>query len=175
MVIIFGILLIFIIVGGYFGIRYAKNKEQEQSEIEEYIPEQEITEEQARQTIVSLYFVERETGNLLPEARLIDIKDLMNNTYNKLMELLIGGPKNDKLNRVIPENTKLLGVNIEGDCLVLDMSGEFLMYDKEDKNAKDNMIYSIVNTMTELTEVNQVKFLIDGKVNDEFKDVFVRK
>ena len=48
---IFLILIIIVLVGGYFGIKYAKNK-QEQTSVEEYIPEEEITEEQLRQTIV---------------------------------------------------------------------------------------------------------------------------
>ncbi len=171
MITIFGILFILIIVGGYFGIRYVKNKEKNQ--LEEYTPEQEITEEQSRQTIVSLYYVDRETGNLYPEARLVDIKDLMNLPYEKLANLLIEGPKNDKLKRVIPENTKVLKSYTENDCLVLDFSSDILGYDKEDKNAKDNLINSIVNTMTELTEINGVKFLVDGQENEEFKGEFV--
>ena len=43
---IFGILLILILVGGFFGIKYAKNKTQ--NEMKEYTPEQEITDEQSR-------------------------------------------------------------------------------------------------------------------------------
>ena len=52
-VLIFSVLIIIVLVGGYFGIEYAKNK-QEQTSVEEYIPEEEITEEQLRQRIVSL-------------------------------------------------------------------------------------------------------------------------
>ena len=68
-VIIFSVLLILILVLGYFGIKYAKNKSE--NVMEEYTPEQEITEEQSRQTIVSLYFIDKETGELYPEARLV--------------------------------------------------------------------------------------------------------
>ena len=95
---IFGILLIIIIVGGYFGIKYAKGKKENQ--IQEYTPEQEITDSQARQTIVSLYFLDRETGELYPEARLVDIKELINLPYEKLINLLIEGPKNEKLKKL---------------------------------------------------------------------------
>ena len=79
---IFGILLILILVGGYFGIKYVKNKDSNQ--ITEYTPQEEITDEQSRQTIVSLYFIDAETGALYPEARLVDIKELMNLPYEKL-------------------------------------------------------------------------------------------
>ena len=40
---------------------------------------------------------------------------------------------------------------------------------------KKNMVKSIVNTLTELTEVNKVKILINGQINEEFKDEYVRK
>ena len=37
------------------------------------------------------------------------------------------------------------------------------------KNEK-NTIYSIVNTMTELTEINGIKILIENEENKSFKD-----
>lgn len=169
---IFLILLILIIVGGYYGIKYLKNKEKNQ--IEEYTPEQEITEEQSRQTLVSLYFIDKETGEIYPEARLIDIKDIINLPYEKLATLLIGGPKNEKLRSIIPQNTQILKTYTEGDCLIIDFSSEILQYNKEEKNEKENMIKTIVNTMTELTEINKVKFLINGNQNEEFNEEYIR-
>lgn len=164
---IFGILLIIILVGGFFGIKYAKNKTQ--NKIKEYTPEQEITDEQSRQTIVSLFFVDGETGQLVPEARLVDIKELVNLPYEKLANLLIDGPKNDKLKKTIPDNTKILKSYTDKDCLVLDFSSDILSFDKEDKNAKQNLINSVVYTMTQFTEINSVKFLVDGVENEELK------
>ena len=93
--IIFFVILVIILIGGYFGIRYVKNKGKETT-VEEYTPQEEITEDQVRQTIVSLYFPSEETNELNPEARLIDIKEIINNPYEKLVNLLIEGPKNDK-------------------------------------------------------------------------------
>lgn len=173
---IFTIALIVILIAGYFGIRYAKDKEDNKQKIEEeFIPEEEITEEQARQTIVSLYFPNKDTEELMPEARLVDIRDIINNPYEKLVNLLIEGPKSDKTVKVIPENTKVLKTYMEGDCVILDLSKEFLNYSKDNQKQKKNMVNSIVNTLTELTEVNSVKFMIDGQVNEEFKDVYMRE
>ena len=70
---------------------------------------------------------------------------------------------------------KILKTYTENDCLVIDFSQEILNYNKEEKNAKENIINTIVNTMTELTEINRVKFLIDGKESEELKGEFVRK
>lgn len=172
--IIFFTAFVIIAIGGFFAIRYVKNREAK-TVVEEYVPEEEITEEQARQTIVSLYFPNKETNELSPEARLIDIKELMNNAQDKLIALLIEGPKNDKNKKIIPEGTRLNKSYFEGDCVVLDFSSEFLNYNKEDEKEKTNLIDCIVNTLTELTEVNQVKVLIDGNENPEFGEVYRRK
>ena len=173
-IIIFSILLIIILVGGYFAIKYAKENS-ETANVEEYTPEVEITDEQNRQTIVSLYFPLKETKELSPEARLVDIREIINNPYEKLFNLLLEGPKNDKAEKIIPENTKVLKTYMEEDCVVLDLSNDFLRYNKDDKNVKNNLINSVVNTLTELTEVNKVKFLIDGKENSEFNEIYTRK
>lgn len=168
--IIFIILLLIILIAGYFIINYLKNKNNNAQV--EYVPEQEITEEQLRQTIVSLYFPSKENGELQPEARIIDIKEIINNPYEKLTNLLIEGPKNEKLNKIIPDNTKLLKNYLEGDCVVLDFSSEFLNFNKDNKSI---LLDSIVNTLTELTEVNKVKILIDGNENAEFNEIYGRK
>ena len=60
----------------------------------------------------------------------------------------------------------------------MDFSNELLNYNKNNQNnqnEKENMVKSIVNTLTELTEVNKVKILINGQINEEFKDEYVRK
>ena len=171
-IIIFSVLLIIILIGGYFTIKYVKNKKIENTNSEEYTPQEEISEEQLRQTIVSLYFPSKESKELVPEARLVDIKEIINDPCDKLVNLLIEGPKSEKEEKIIPENTKLNKSYMEEDCVVLDFSVEFLNYDKSDEKAKDKMITSIVNTLTQLTEVNKVKILIDGNINDEFKEVY---
>ncbi len=172
--ILFIISVILIVVIGYFAIKFVKQKKS--SEIQnEYVPQEEISDEQSRETIVSLYFADKETGLLKPEARLVNVKDLIKLPYNTLVELLISGPKNDKLKVVIPENTKLLNASLDKECLTLDFSSEILNYNKDDSMLKNNLIYSIVNTVTELNEVNKVKFLVNGQASSDFEEFYVRK
>ena len=174
-VIIFTVILILILLGGYFAIKYAKQKQEKENKVDEYTPQEEISEEQSRQTIVTLYFQNKETKELVPEARMVDIKEMVNTPYDKLINLLIEGPKNEKLERIITENTKLLGTKIDGECITVDFSAEILNYDKTNEKSKDNLINSIVNTLTELTEINKVKFLVDGTENAEFSGTYTRK
>ena len=167
-------LLIIAIVGiiGYFLINYLKEK-QVNSQPEEITPQEEITEEQMRETMVSLYFYNSETGELESEARLIDAVELLENPYYTLVQLLIEGPKNEKLKTLIPDNVVINSATLIDNCVTLDMSQEFLIY-TEDPDLKNKMINSIVNTLTELTEVESVKFVINGDKNSEFSEVYVR-
>lgn len=172
-ILIFSILLILVLIGGIFAIWFVKNKEN--SKVEEITPEEEISEEQLRQTIVTLYFVSNETNEIMPEARLIDIKEIIATPYEKLINLLIEGPKNEKAKKVIPEGTTLLKTFLEQDVITLDFSKEFLNYNKEDEKEKENLINTIVNTLTELTEINGVKIKIEGEDVEDFEGVYTRQ
>ena len=173
-VISFIVLVIAIFLIGYFAIKYVKEKKSQEG-MSEYTPQEEISEDQARETIVTLYFLDSESNTLKPEARLVSVKKIITSPYNTIIELSINGPKNEKLKKLIPENTQLLNTSLEGECLTVDFSNELLNYNKNNQNEKENMVKSIVNTLTELTEVNKVKILINGQINEEFKDEYVRK
>ena len=101
--IIIGIIILILVLIGIGGYFFITNREE--NSINEIVPEEEISEEQMRQTIISLYFYDEEQDSLVSEGRLIDAKDLLENPYQRLMELLIQGPENQELTNTIPENT----------------------------------------------------------------------
>ena len=166
------ILIILLIVAGVLLWKYFK--EEEQSNFTEYTPQEEISEEQARQSLVTLYFVNKESKTLMPEARLIDAKLLATNPYFTLVSLLINGPKNEKLETTIPVGTKLNKVVVEKDMAIVDLSEEFIKDIKLGAEEESKIVYSIVNTLVELTEIESVKILIDGKENMAFADKAIR-
>ena len=141
-----------------------------QQKIIEYTPVEEITEEQARNTIISVYYKNKETKELMPEARLIDVKLLANNPYEELLKILMTDPKSDKLEKVIPDETVLLGTELKKDTLYVNFSSEFIDNQKEGVEEEAKTVYSIVNTLTELNEVKKVKILINGEEGKAFKD-----
>lgn len=106
----------------------------------------------------------------MPEGRLIDVKELVNEPYRKLMELLMQGPQNTGLTKTIPDGTRVNKAEVKGDTLYLDLSKEFVENHEGGETKESATIYSIVNTMTNLTEVNSVKILIEGEENKAFKD-----
>ena len=171
-VLIIGIIILFLVLAGvwYFFIYNPSEK----SAVNEIVPEEEISEEQMRQNIVSLYFYNPETKSLMPEGRLIDVKDLLDNPYQKLIGLLIEGPQNQSLTKTIPDGTKVNKIELKGDILYVDLSKEFIDNHKGGVDEEKASIYSIVNTMTNLTEVNGVKILIEGEENKAFKDNIIK-
>lgn len=164
-------IILIIVVVALVGIFIVFNFSAEKVENEENIiePEEEISEEQARQTIVTLFFEDKTSMQLAKEERNVDAKELLNNPYKFIVELLIQGPKEENLKKIIPDGVKINKVNINGDIVTLDCSEEIL------NMSGTNAIYSIVNSLTELKEVNGVKFLINGEEKDGLKENFVRK
>ena len=129
-------------------------------------PQEEITDEQMRTALVTLYYMNKETKELTPEGKMIDVKKLLTDPYETLINLLIEQPKNEKLQSAIPNGTKVLGAELKGDVVYLDLSNEFI---ENNSVEEKTIINAIVNTLTELNEVKEVKILINGQENKEFK------
>ena len=133
-------------------------------------PQEEITDEQMRTALVTLYYMNKETKELTPEGKMIDVKKLLADPYETLINLLIEQPKNEKLQSAIPNGTKVLGAELKGYVVYLDLSNEFIENHEDGEKAEQATIKAIVNTLTELNEVSGVKILINGQENKEFKD-----
>ncbi len=149
-------------------ISIEKNKE----EYQEYTPQEEISEEQNRQTKITLYFENIETGELDTEVKIIDASMLIKEPEKELINLLIKGPQSSKLKKIIPEGTIVHDVKIDKSCAIINVSSEFLNYENE--NNKLKLINSIVNTLTNLKEINSVKFLINGETNEKLSDIYIK-
>jgi len=165
---IFVLIILIVIIGILLYMKFSKKEE---NVIKEITPLEEVTEEQERETIISLYFTNPETKTLAPEARKIDAKELIENPYKKLIELLIEGAKSDKLVSSIPEGTKVNNAVLKNGVVELDLSKEFVENQKGDKTAAELSIYAIVNTLSELNEVNAIKILINGDGNKKFNNI----
>lgn len=159
------LILILLVILGFFIYKNFIVKNNTNEEIQDYTPQEEISEKQLRETVVTLYFSDKENKNLIPEARKIDANNLIKNPYEYLINLLIEGPKNENLIKSIPEGTKINSVFLEGDILKIDLSNEFLNSDNLNNSAN-----SILNTVTQLNEINGIKILINGEENENIKN-----
>ncbi len=161
------LIIIFLMHLGYYIFNNVKNENNKK--LADYIPEEEITEEQLRKTMILLYFPSKENNKLIPETRQIDAKELIKYPYEYLIRLLIEGPENENLMKIIPEKTKLINSEIKQDILFLNFSKDLIEV-QLGKEKEEIIIKSIINTVTELTEINKVAILIEGEEDRGFLD-----
>lgn len=116
---------------------------------------------------VTLYFTSIERNTLTREQRDIQVN---NNVALEryIIDELIKGPGKEGLLATIPKETTVNDVSTkEGVCQV-DLSFDLKSKHFISPESKTLMIYSIVNSLTELARIQKVAFLIDGKKEIEF-------
>lgn len=167
-----GLLFVCVIV---FAVLRNMNQVDVETTLSEYVPEVEITEQQNRMTIVTLYFWDAQSNKMVPEARSVDVKELMSNPYKKILSLLIDGSEDDSIGKTIPAGTVVNSVELEGDNLIIDFNDSFIRGYDVGSEEHLRIVYSVVDTFLELKEVNTVSFLVDGQVVDGMSDRFVSR
>ncbi len=121
-----------------------------------------ISPENTEEREVILYFADEEELELVKEVRTIEFKQSQSIETN-IVEQLIQGPEEEGHYRTIPEETKIRNIKTEGGICYVDLSSEFVTKNTGGSSAEYFAIYSIVNSLTELEEVNKVQFLIEGE------------
>jgi len=111
------------------------------------------------ETTLTLYFANKDGTELVKETR--DVHYSTNISMEKLvMEQLIEGPKKSRAFAALPSGTKLISVStVEGVCYV-NLSDSF-----KNQSAiitEDVLLYSIVNSLTELPGITKVQLSING-------------
>ena len=164
-----GIFLLIAIIGLLYMIIANIISNKNEQIINEYIPEVEISDGELRKTLVKLYFVDN-NEEMKSESRLIDSKELLRNPYIALVGMLIEGPKSSELKNAIPEGTKIIDAKLIRKCVTINFSKEFVDNMEKNNTKIRNSICTIVNTLTELNEVQSVKFLINGEEIEGFDE-----
>jgi spore germination protein GerM len=118
---------------------------------------------------ISIYFSEKQTGQLVAERREIPRWMILNKAEESIVNELLKGPINQNLIPTIPRGTKLISVTKNGNMVIVDFSKEFVDNHPGGSAGETITLYSIVNSLTELKDVEKVKFLIEGKERKEYK------
>lgn len=125
---------------------------------------------------IHLYFANAENTKLKLEVRYIPLSEAKKTTTSlaaTIVNELIKGPGGTSgLKATIPEGTKLRSINIKGNVATVDFSKEFKDKHTGGEAAERMTLFSVVNSLTELKEIEKVKFTINGKLQSEFKGSF---
>ena len=114
------------------------------------------------QTELVLYFGNKDGKALIPEVRQVVYFSTLS-LERVVMNQLVEGPKEEGMTATLPKNLKIQGVSVRDGVCYVDFDATFL---EESVNVTDQVeIYSIVNSLTELSNVLQVQITVNGSPN----------
>ena len=113
----------------------------------------------SQKTKLTLYFSNKKGDMLIPETR--EVHYSSNISMEKLvMEQLMEGPKVSGLQGTIPTGTKLITITVVDSVCYVNLDELFLNQNKE--ISEQVILYSIVDSLTELPSVDKVQISING-------------
>lgn len=108
---------------------------------------------------LTLFFASSDGTKLMEEDR--EVLYTSNTSIEKLViDQLMKGPNDEELLRTIPENANLISVSTKDGTCFVNFDEKFL--DAIPGIAETIQIYSIVNSLSELPNINKVQFTING-------------
>ena len=118
---------------------------------------------------LTLYFTSEEGDYLIKANRTVVYNS--NISMEKLVvEQLIGGPTSDEIFPTINPNTKVVNVTVTDGICYVNLDEEFL--NQVSNVSADVTIYSIVNSLVELPNVNKVQISINGETDVVFHEIY---
>ncbi len=115
---------------------------------------------------VTLYFPDEAVMYLVPEK--INVNALESIFVESIVSALIKGPVSEDLNPAILGDVDIFSVNVKDGLCTLDLSSEFRRFNTGGSTKETMAIYSIVNTLCGLDEIDKVKINIEGEENPDF-------
>lgn len=122
--------------------------------------------------IVTIYFTGEDGLGLFAAQRQVRYSPAVS-MEQLVVQQLIEGPsdeeKNEGLYPVIPQGTQLLKINTKDGVCYLDLNEKFL--NRMEGATEEVVIYSIVNSLVELPNINKVQFRINGEERKNYQSI----
>ena len=121
-----------------------------------------VQNDDASEITVNLYFSDQSNRYLLLDSRPVHLEDAETLPLVILNELL-EGPSESNLKSMMPLGTKVIDVQLNDNICLVDFSSQFFDGRPQTALEEHQVIYSVVNTLTELENVEAVQFLVEGQ------------
>lgn len=116
---------------------------------------------------ITLYFSDMNAEFLTPEIRRVNVR--RGDSLEKLvMQELIRGPESQEAGATVPSETKIRSIETKDKVCFVNLSSEFVTKNNVGSSAERLTVYSIVNSLTEISGVEKVQFLIEGEKKDVY-------
>ncbi len=132
-----------------------------------------IDDTSAENVYVTVYFSNREGTALIGTNLKIPMYAGNISVEKLILESLIAGPEaikniDDNVQKTIPDGTKLLNASTKDGICYVDFNDKFL--DKIPDINDEVIIYSVVNSLVELSTINKVQFTINGEIKKSYRE-----
>ena len=117
---------------------------------------------------VHLYFGNEDGTALVRETRTLTM-GMTEALPSAIMKALIGGPENEEYTSLIPQGTLVQDIFIKDNVCYVDLSAEFQKNHLGGERSEILTIYSIVNSLQNVSGVRYVQFLIEGERVEYYK------
>lgn len=118
-------------------------------------------------TVLNLYFSDKEGTGLVKET--LNVRYSSNMSMEKLViERLLKGPTSDKAKTTMPKGTKLISTSTKDGVCYVNFNEAFLEQAAGVKGK--TQIYALVDSLSEIPNVNQVQISVNGKSTVSLKD-----
>lgn len=118
---------------------------------------------------VKIYFVDAQMLRLMPVKVTLPFMSPEKTAKRVLDELIEGRDDNDKIRRLIPKIKRCMHVKLKGSIAYVDISSDMTEAVPDGRDLELLTVYSIVNSLTNIDGIINVRFTIDGEVNRDFK------
>ena len=116
-----------------------------------------------------VYFVDSSMLRLIPQTIRVGKVSRQKAAEKIIKELIAGRDENPKILRLIPKIKKGMTVKVKNNIAIVDMTQEFVDKHSGERTHEILTIYAIVNSLTSIDGIDNVKFTIAGQRKKEFQ------
>ena len=111
---------------------------------------------------IKIFYPDENATKLVEVKRTIKFVD-ENEKYSAALSELMQTPKEQGLINIFPKHTKIKSVTRKDDTAIVDFDKDIVKNFVGGSTGEEFLVNSVVDTLTEFDEINQVRFLIDGQ------------
>ncbi|SHO51267.1 GerMN domain-containing protein [Anaerocolumna xylanovorans] len=122
----------------------------------------------AEDVYITVYFANEKGNKLVPSDLKVSYDGNMQPIEKTIIGALMEGPVEANMKKCIPDGTRLLKVTTKDGICYVDFNENFL--NKVEGVKAEVVLYSVINSLDELSTVNKVQFTINGSTKKTFQE-----
>lgn len=113
------------------------------------------------QSKITVYYADQDNRYLIP----VEVNTKLERLEERAalaVSMLSETPERAELRLTLPKNTEILDLSIENGECIIDFSDDFYRYRNKSESGERMTILSVVNTLTQFTDIQSVQILVEG-------------